>query len=165
MYWIAFFVASWSFAGIRVPSIARSEPKRFVDQGHHQRIQALRWKKGTSISFLVALWMLIKKALNYKVSHVTRPTLGLEISPLSVEGIYLDNEREATNTTTYVQNQVSYQALDKKTLKEVFTGVKPDIGHLMIFGCPVYLHVSKDKRNKLEATRKKLVHLLVMWKL
>ena len=48
-----------------------------------------------------------------------------------------------------------HQALENKTLEEVFTGVKPDISHLHIFGCPVYFHVPKDKRNKLEATGRK----------
>jgi len=62
---------------------------------------------------------------------------------------------EATNTTVYVQNRVPHQALDNKTLEEVFTGVKLDIGHLRIFCCPIYFHVSKNKRSKLEATRRK----------
>jgi len=62
---------------------------------------------------------------------------------------------EATNTVVYVQNRVPHQALDNKTPKEMFIGAKPDIGHLRIFGCPVYFHVPKDKRNKLEATKKK----------
>lgn len=33
--------------------------------------------------------------------------------------------------------------------------MKPDVGHLRIFGYPVYFHVPKDKRNMLDATRKK----------
>ena len=37
----------------------------------------------------------------------------------------------------------------------MFKGVKPDDIHLLIFGCLVYFHVPKDKRNKLEATRRK----------
>ena len=48
-----------------------------------------------------------------------------------------------------------HQALDNKTPEEVFTRVNPDVGHLCIFGCPVYFHVPKDKRNKLEATGRK----------
>lgn len=62
---------------------------------------------------------------------------------------------EATNTTIYIQNRLPHQALDNKTPEEVFAGVKPDIGHLRIFRCPVYFHVPKDKRNKLEATGRK----------
>ena len=29
------------------------------------------------------------------------------------------------------------------------------MGHLRIFGCPVYIHVPKEKRTKLEPSRKK----------
>ena len=62
---------------------------------------------------------------------------------------------EATNIAIYVQNRVPHQALDNKTPEEVFTSVKPDVGHLHIFGCPVYFHVPKDKRNTLESTGRK----------
>ena len=39
--------------------------------------------------------------------------------------------------------------------KEVFTGKKPEVSHLRIFGCLVYLHVPKDKRMKLDHSGKK----------
>ena len=38
------------------------------------------------------------------------------------------------------------------TPKEAFTGKKPDISHLKIFGSSVYIHVTKDARKKLELT-------------
>ena len=41
------------------------------------------------------------------------------------------------------------------TSKEAFTGVKPEMGHLRIFGCPVYIHVPREKRTKLEPSDKK----------
>jgi len=63
--------------------------------------------------------------------------------------------REAKNVAVYVQNRVPHQALDNKTPEEVFIGVKPDVSHLCIFGCPVYFHVPKDKRNKLETMGRK----------
>ena len=62
---------------------------------------------------------------------------------------------EATNTLVYVQNRSSHQALDFKAPEEVFTGKKPVFSHFRIFGCPVYFHVPKEKRNKLEASGKK----------
>jgi hypothetical protein len=34
--------------------------------------------------------------------------------------------------------------------KEAFTGVKPEVGNFKIFGCLVYIHVPKGKRNKLD---------------
>lgn len=39
--------------------------------------------------------------------------------------------------------------------EEAFLGIKPDISHLRIFGCPVYVHIPKDKRTKLEPSGKR----------
>lgn len=36
------------------------------------------------------------------------------------------------------------------TPKEAFTGKKPSMDHLHIFGCPIYIHILKDKRKKLD---------------
>jgi hypothetical protein len=55
----------------------------------------------------------------------------------------------------YVQNRCPHQALDSKTPEEVFTGKKPDVSHFRIFGSPVYFHVPKEKRSKLDASGKK----------
>jgi hypothetical protein len=41
------------------------------------------------------------------------------------------------------------------TPKEAYSGVKPDVSHLRIFGCLVYCHVSLDKRMKLDPTVEK----------
>jgi hypothetical protein len=37
----------------------------------------------------------------------------------------------------------------------MFTGKKTDVSHLKIFGYPVFIHIPKEKRNKLEPSRKK----------
>eukprot|EP00253_Pinus_taeda_P015860 PITA_15860 len=62
---------------------------------------------------------------------------------------------EVANTTVYIQNQCPHQALDSKTLEEVFTGKKPDVSHFRMFGSPIYFHVPKEKRSRLDASRKK----------
>jgi hypothetical protein len=41
------------------------------------------------------------------------------------------------------------------TPEEAFSGKKPNVENLRIFGCPVYSHIPKDKRNKLEPSGKK----------
>ena len=45
--------------------------------------------------------------------------------------------------------------LKDKTLEEVFPGIKPEVEHLRIFGCLVYIHVPKEKRTKMELSGKK----------
>ena len=62
---------------------------------------------------------------------------------------------EATRTAVYIQNRCSHAILKDKTPKEIFTGEKPEAGHLRIFKCQVYIHVPKEKRTKLEPSGKK----------
>jgi hypothetical protein len=62
---------------------------------------------------------------------------------------------EAAMTTVYVQNRLSHSALGFKTLEEMSTGKKPEVSHLKIFGCPVFIHIPKEKRNKLKPSGKK----------
>ena len=57
---------------------------------------------------------------------------------------------EARNTAVYVQNHCPHRVLGMSTPEEAFSGKKPDISHLKIFGSSVYIHVTKDTRNKLE---------------
>jgi hypothetical protein len=41
------------------------------------------------------------------------------------------------------------------TPEEAFTGRKPDINHLCIFGCIAYCHIPAEKRTKLDPTTEK----------
>jgi hypothetical protein len=62
---------------------------------------------------------------------------------------------EAASTTVYIQNRCPHKALEAKTAEEVFTGIKPSVDHLRIFGSLVYIHIPKEKRTKLEPFGKK----------
>jgi transposase InsO family protein len=62
---------------------------------------------------------------------------------------------EATSTFVYIQNRCPHAILKEHTPKEVFLGIKPEVGHLRIFGCPMYTHVPKEKRTKMEPSGKK----------
>jgi hypothetical protein len=62
---------------------------------------------------------------------------------------------EASMTTVYVQNRSPHKILRNMTPEEAFTGVKPEVGHFRIFGCPVYIHIPKEKRSKLEPSGRK----------
>ena len=55
----------------------------------------------------------------------------------------------------YVQNRTPHRVLENKTPEEVFSRKKPEVSHLRIFGCPVYIHIPKEKRTKLDPSRKK----------
>ena len=61
---------------------------------------------------------------------------------------------EASRTTVYVQNHTPHRVLKNKTPEEVFSGKKLEVSFLRIFGCPVYIHIAKEKRTKLRSLRK-----------
>ena len=57
---------------------------------------------------------------------------------------------EASRTTVYVQNHTPHRVLENKTPEEVFSSKKLEFNHLRIFGFPVYIHIPKEKRTKLD---------------
>ena len=61
---------------------------------------------------------------------------------------------KATRIAVYVQNHTPHRVLENKTPEEVFSDKKPEVSHLRIFSCPVYIHVSKEKRKKVRSLRK-----------
>jgi hypothetical protein len=69
---------------------------------------------------------------------------------LNDQGLSMFLWGEATMTTIYVQNRSPHRILKDMTPEEAFSGKKPNVENLRIFGCPVYSHIPKDKRNKLE---------------
>jgi hypothetical protein len=62
---------------------------------------------------------------------------------------------EAAMIDIYVKNKSPHCILKDMTLEEAFSGKKPNVENLRIFGCLVYSHIPKDKRNKLEPSGKK----------
>ena len=62
---------------------------------------------------------------------------------------------EAAITMVYVHNRTPHRVLENKTPEEVFSSKKPEVSHLRIFGYPVYIHIPKEKRTKLDPSRKK----------
>ena len=55
----------------------------------------------------------------------------------------------------YVQNRTPHRVIKNKTPEEVFLGKKPKVSHLRIFGCPIYIHILKEKRTTLDPSGKK----------
>jgi hypothetical protein len=74
---------------------------------------------------------------------------------LNDQGLSMFLWGEAVMTTIYVQNKSPHRILKDMTPEESFSGKKPNMENLRIFGCSVYSHIPKDKRNKLEPSGKK----------
>ena len=78
--------------------------------------------------------------------------VGAARAMLNDQGLPIHLWVEACNTTVYVQNRCPHRVLGMSTPEEAFSGKKLDISHLKIFGSPIYIHVTKDARKKLEPT-------------
>jgi hypothetical protein len=52
-----------------------------------------------------------------------------------------------------------HQHLDDKTPHEVWTGKKPSLTHLRVFGCDAYVHVPKENRSKLDKKDEKCIFI------
>jgi len=62
---------------------------------------------------------------------------------------------EALSTAVYLRNRSLTRALCNITPYEAYTGVKPNVSNLRIFGCIAYAHVPKDERKKLDPKSRK----------
>ncbi|CAL9019321.1 unnamed protein product, partial [Prunus brigantina] len=57
---------------------------------------------------------------------------------------------EAVNTAVYIQNRCPTKALENVTPFEVFSGRKPGVKHLRVFGSICFCHIPGQLRSKLE---------------
>jgi len=55
---------------------------------------------------------------------------------------------EVVNTTVYIQNRCYTTSVIEKTPFEAFTGRKPGVKHLKVFGCLCYTHIPSSLRQK-----------------
>ena len=62
-------------------------------------------------------------------------------------------------TTCYLVNRSPSSAFEDKTPQEVWTGKKPSLSHLRVFGCDAYVHVPKEKRTKLDSKSEKCIFI------
>jgi hypothetical protein len=65
---------------------------------------------------------------------------------------------EALVTVNYARNRTPVSA-HEKTPWEMFTGQTPTVSHMRVFGSTAYIHVPKEKRNKLDPVSTKGVFL------
>lgn len=61
---------------------------------------------------------------------------------------------EAACCAAYLVNRTSTKAIEMKTPEEVWSGRRPSVSHLRIFGCKAFSLIPKQLRHKLEATLK-----------
>ena len=65
-------------------------------------------------------------------------------------GLPLSFWGEAVNTAVYLCNRSPTSSLKDSTPYEYWHNEKPDVSHLKVFGCNVFVHVPNSKRKKLD---------------
>ena len=65
--------------------------------------------------------------------------------------------KHAVGTAVHVYNVTPISKAKFLTPKEMWSGSKPDISHLRIFGCTAYVHVLKGKRRKLDPKSREMI--------
>jgi hypothetical protein len=80
-----------------------------------------------------------------------------------LSGVRLEHEFwvEAMDTTCCLVNQSLSSTLDDMAPHEVWTGKKPSLTHLKVFGCNAYVHVPKENRSMLDNMDEKCILLAI----
>eukprot|EP00253_Pinus_taeda_P018968 PITA_18968 len=78
---------------------------------------------------------------------------------LSGTGLGWEFWAEAVETTYYLVNRSPSSMLEDKTPEKVWTGKKPSLSHLRVFGCDAYVHVPMEKRTKLDSKSEKCIFI------
>lgn len=63
---------------------------------------------------------------------------------------------EAVNTAVYTLNRTATTQVKDSTPYELWTGKKPDLSHMKIFGAAAFVHIPDQLRRKLDAKSKKM---------
>lgn len=94
---------------------------------------------------------------NGVVEHKNRRTMESARSMLKVAGLPYTYWKEAVSTTCYAQNCLFTTTLNKVAPYEAWTGTKPIVTHMRIFGSYTYAYVPAEKRHKLDDRAEQLI--------
>jgi transposase InsO family protein len=81
-----------------------------------------------------------------------RTVVGATRAMIHDQGLPLFLWVEASSAAVYLQNRSPHTVLGKQTLDETFSGTRPDVSHIRIWGSVCYCHVPSEKRTKLDPT-------------
>ncbi|UYV78168.1 hypothetical protein LAZ67_16000354 [Cordylochernes scorpioides] len=93
-------------------------------------------------------------AQNGRCERANRSLIEGTRAQLIESGLPIKFWAEAMNTYTYLKNRTPSYNNTNKTPEEMFTGRKPTVSHLKVFGCKVEFWTPKHKRSKFEKITK-----------
>ncbi|KAL0356305.1 UNVERIFIED_CONTAM: Retrovirus-related Pol polyprotein from transposon TNT 1-94 [Sesamum radiatum] len=88
-----------------------------------------------------------------------RTVLNMARTMLKKQGMPKEFWAEAVACAVYLLNRSPTRSLEKITPQEAWSGWKPSVKHLRVFGSICYVHVPEQQRTKLDDRSKKMVFL------
>ncbi|MCO5562354.1 hypothetical protein L7F22_015980 [Adiantum nelumboides] len=64
---------------------------------------------------------------------------------------------KAVNTSVYIMNMIASVVVHGVTPEEKYSGKKPNLSHLKLFGCIAYVHVPNELHTKLDPKAEKFI--------
>jgi hypothetical protein len=147
------------------------EFKALVENQTEKKIKVLRTNNGGEFcgnefkEFYKKCGIARKKTTPYTPQHngvaerMNRTLMEKSRSMLSGVGLGQEFWAEAVGTSCYLVNRSPSSVLDDKTPHEVWSGKKPSLQHLRVFGCDAYVHVPKENRSKLDKKVEKCIFI------
>ncbi len=84
---------------------------------------------------------------NGVAEHANRTIIECARSMILAQGLGVELWGKVVNTMMYIKYRCPTKARDSKTPQEAWSGRKPDVSHLRVFGCKAFAHV--PERTKL----------------
>ncbi len=78
---------------------------------------------------------------NGVTERANRTILECARNMIRAQGLDLEFWAEAVNTGVYIKNRCPTKVLESNTPQEAWTGRKPDVFHLRVFGCKTFAHI------------------------
>ena len=81
----------------------------------------------------------------------------MELRPCSITLAYPMVFGYTLKAKLHTYNVTEIKWADYKTLKELWSGQKPDISHLRVFRCLAWVHILKKRRHKLQPKSRAMI--------
>src|SRR5688572_5737299 len=145
------------------------EYKALVENQTGARIKAIRTDNGTEYVNNAFLTILRSCGIRHETTipyspeqngiavRLNRTLVERARSMIMESNVSTDFWAEAINTANYLKNRSPTKALTNMTPEEAWTGKKPDLSHLRVFGCKALAKISGNSRRKWDSKSKEYI--------
>ncbi|WVZ15014.1 hypothetical protein V8G54_012580 [Vigna mungo] len=116
--------------------------KAYVERESGKQLKILQTDGGDNCT--------IYSSTQWAAERRNRTILNMARSMIKEKGLPQNLWGEAVSTAVYILNRCPTKRLEEKVPWEVWTGVKPTVSHLNVFGSLAFMHIPDQKRTKLQ---------------